>query len=345
MDRPVKPNYRRRQLGRTLRKLREAAGLSQEDAGRPLRFSTSKMSRIEQGHIPGYNDFLALLDRYGIIASDYHEYVRMFDDAKEKGWWHAFGLSDRGFVSVEAEAAWIRNYQLGFVPGLLQTEFYMRETFAAARDPFAGAELENHVQVRLRRQRRLLEEPLLELHAIIDETALLREPCDADQLRQLVGRSQLPNVTLQVIPRAVGSHDGLYSNFIVAGFPERSEPDLAYLEYGFGSLQIEKEAEVRGASLMFEHLADLALDGDDSRALIERMIAETEGRTVERWRKSSYSGGSGANGDCVEVAFTGTAIAARDSKAPAAGALEVPPAAWSAFLSAVTPGGPAAAAR
>ncbi|MEV6619635.1 DUF397 domain-containing protein [Amycolatopsis sp. NPDC051106] len=66
---------------------------------------------------------------------------------------------------------------------------------------------------------------------------------------------------------------------------------------------------------------------------------------MDRWRKSSYSGGSGNNGDCVEVAFTAATIAARDSKAPAAGALEVPPAAWSAFLSAVTPGGPATAAR
>ncbi|WP_329053331.1 DUF397 domain-containing protein [Amycolatopsis sp. NBC_01488] len=63
------------------------------------------------------------------------------------------------------------------------------------------------------------------------------------------------------------------------------------------------------------------------------------------WRKSSYSGGSGQEGDCVEVAFTGATIATRDSKAPTAGALEMPPAAWSAFLSAVTPGGPASAAR
>ncbi|MEU0790447.1 DUF397 domain-containing protein [Amycolatopsis sp. NPDC005961] len=62
------------------------------------------------------------------------------------------------------------------------------------------------------------------------------------------------------------------------------------------------------------------------------------------WRKSSYSGG-GVNDDCVEVAFIGKAVAARDSKAPTAGALEVPPAAWSAFLSTVTPGGPATAAR
>ncbi|WP_254897046.1 Scr1 family TA system antitoxin-like transcriptional regulator [Amycolatopsis sp. Hca4] len=75
-----------------------------------------------------------------------------------------------------------------------------------------------------------------------------------------------------MIPRSIGSHDGLYSNFIIAGFPERAEPDLAYVEYGFGSLQIEKEAEVRAASLMFEHLADLALDDNDSRALIEGMI-------------------------------------------------------------------------
>jgi transcriptional regulator with XRE-family HTH domain len=47
------PNYRTRQLGRTLRRLREAAGMSQEELGRPLRFSKSKMSRIEQGYIPG----------------------------------------------------------------------------------------------------------------------------------------------------------------------------------------------------------------------------------------------------------------------------------------------------
>jgi hypothetical protein len=74
------------------------------------------MSRVEQGYIPGYNDFLALLDRCGVIVPDHDQYVRMFDYAKEKGW-YAFGLDDRGFVPVEAEASAIRTYQLGFVPG------------------------------------------------------------------------------------------------------------------------------------------------------------------------------------------------------------------------------------
>lgn len=62
------------------------------------------------------------------------------------------------------------------------------------------------------------------------------------------------------------------------------------------------------------------------------------------WRKSSYSGGA-SNDDCVEVAFTGEAVATRDSKAPAAGALVVPPAAWTSFLAQLTPVGPATAAR
>jgi transcriptional regulator with XRE-family HTH domain len=274
MDRPTKPNYRRRQLGRTLRKLREAAGLSQEDAGRPLRFSSSKLSRIEQGYIPGYNDFLALLDRYGIIASDYDEYIRMFDYAKEKGWWHAFGLNDRGFVSVEAEASRIRNYQLGFIPGLLQTEPYMRATFAGARDPFEGSKLEVEVQVRLRRQLRLVDAPRLDLCAVIDESVIRREPCDAAQLRHLLAVGELPNINLQVLPQAMGSHDGLYSNFIIASFPDKAEPDLAYVPYGFGALQVEKEAEVRAANLTFDHLTDLALDEKDSRKLIARVIAE-----------------------------------------------------------------------
>lgn len=71
MTRLSRPSFPRRQLGRTLRRLREQTGMTQEDAGRPIRISKSKLSRIEQGNIPGYNDFVALLDRYGVLVSDY----------------------------------------------------------------------------------------------------------------------------------------------------------------------------------------------------------------------------------------------------------------------------------
>jgi Domain of unknown function (DUF397) len=54
--------------------------------------------------------------------------------------------------------------------------------------------------------------------------------------------------------------------------------------------------------------------------------------TNAQWRKSSYSGGDGHNGDCVEVALTDSAVAIRDSKAPGAGALTLPASTWHATL-------------
>ncbi|MEU6115920.1 DUF397 domain-containing protein [Streptomyces sp. NPDC047117] len=56
-----------------------------------------------------------------------------------------------------------------------------------------------------------------------------------------------------------------------------------------------------------------------------------------RWRKSSYSGGSG--GDCVEMGYGAPgAVPVRDSKNPWGPAIVVPPAAWSAFVTAVRDG-------
>lgn len=275
MGEPRKPNFRMRQLARTLRRLREQARLTQEETARRLRLSEAKLSRIEHGQLPNYHEFLAMLDLYGVIVSDYDEYVRMYDRAEERGWWHAYGLDDRGFVSIEAEAEAIRTYQLGFVPGLLQTEAYMRANFAATRKPKQRRELENEVAVRLRRQRRLVENPTLSLHAVVDESVLRRPMCDIRQLGQIMELSTLPNLRFQVVPQDLGCHDGLTGNFIVVSFPGKEEPDLAYVEYGFGSLQVEKEPEVRAARLLFDHLSDRALNEQESLELIERVAAET----------------------------------------------------------------------
>jgi len=219
-----------------------------------------------------------MLDLYGVVVPDYDDYIRMLDRARQRGWWHAYGLDDRGFVSIEAEASSVREYEIGHVPGLLQTEAYMREAFGSAREPLEGEQLESQVAVRLRRQRRLTEEPLLHLHAVIDESALHRPACDWEQLGSIIQQAALPNVTVQVIPYDAGIHDGLYSNFCVLSFPHAAEPDLAFVEYGFGSLQIEKKPEVAAATMMFEHLADLALDEPDSLALLRRVSDEAEAK-------------------------------------------------------------------
>lgn len=278
MDRP-KPNARKRLLANKLRRLREDAGLTQVEAGEPMRFNKNKMSRIELGHLPDYNGFLALLDRYGVIVSDYDDWVRQYDRAWEKGWWHAYGLNDQGYVALEADADEVREYQLGFVPGLLQTEAGMRAAFAGARDPLSGRRLENEIAVRLRRQARLTEDPPLRYHAIIDESVLRRPDLLPDdqcaQLEHIVKFTELPHVTVQVVPVNHGIHSGRNGSFIILSYPRLREPDIAYIEHGFGSLQFEKPKDVNTARLAFRHLADLAYDEPDSIRLIRQVIAET----------------------------------------------------------------------
>ena len=158
----AEPNLPARQLGRQLKRMRERLGMTQDEAGAPLRMSTSKLSRIETGYLPPYHDFRALLDRYNVIVSDWDEYIAAYDRAKEKGWWHHYGVGNRGFLPIEAEASTVKEFQFGYIPGLLQTEAYMREVYRrGARRQMKPKVLENQVTVRLLRQLRLTDEPVL----------------------------------------------------------------------------------------------------------------------------------------------------------------------------------------
>jgi transcriptional regulator with XRE-family HTH domain len=269
------PNLPARQMGRQLKRMRERLGMTQDEAGAPLRMSTSKMSRIEMGYLPPYHDFRALLDRYNVVVSDWDEYISAYDRAKEKGWWHHYGVGNRGFLPIEAEASAVKEFQFGYIPGLLQAEAYVREVYAGARRSMKPKVLENQVTVRLLRQLRLTDEPVLTYHVIIDESALRRPILFGDardeQLRAIVERAALPNVTIQVVPEGVGAYDGQFGNVVVASFDDPAEPDVAYIEHMLGSVHLEKKEEVSAAKLAFKDFADRALDPEDSIALIERL--------------------------------------------------------------------------
>ncbi|MFD9892218.1 DUF5753 domain-containing protein [Amycolatopsis sp. NPDC059027] len=269
------PNLPARQLGRMLRRMRERLGMNQGEAGAPLRFSISKMSRIELGFLPSYHEFRALLDRYCVIVSEWDEYIALYDRGKEKGWWFHYGVGNRGFLPIEAEASRVRVFQYGYIPGLLQTEAYMREVFAGGRRPLKGKKLENEVAVRLRRQLRLTEEPILGYHAILDEYALRRPVLAGDerseQLARLIECAEMPNVRLQIVPEDVGAYDGQNGNVFIASFDDTEEPDVAYAEHIFGAMHYEKESDVSAAKMAFEDFADRALDEEDSIAFIKRL--------------------------------------------------------------------------
>lgn len=107
----------------------------------------------------------------------------------------------------------VHAYQLALAPGLLQTAEYAQAVFRGSPPLRADAELDRVVQVRLRRQRRLVENPPLELVAVVDETVLRRPIGEVqvmqEQLRHLERQAALPSVCFQVLPASAGAHEGL----------------------------------------------------------------------------------------------------------------------------------------
>lgn len=271
MPRPSRPPFLRRQAGRVLRRLREQAGLTQEEAGKPIRISKSKLSRIEQGHLPGYNDFLALLDRYGVLTTDYDEYVRMYDKAKEVGWWPGNWPRDRGYVGAEASACATSQVQIGLVPGLHQTESYARRLFENSVINWATGQIDEMVAVRMRRQQRLIDDPDFRVRQIVDESVFHRPWCDREQVEKVIERAALPNTTIQVLALSAGPHVGLHGGFVILDFPDPEEPGLLYLEGGFGSIHLETAKEISEARMQFKHLSKVALDESASVELLKRI--------------------------------------------------------------------------
>ena len=272
---------RRLHLGRILRELREQAGLSLEIAAPAFDWSSSKLSRIENGRQGvDVHGVRTMMDVYGVAGSQWEELLDLTRSASEKGWWRAYGLDDKGYVPLEAEATLIREATAAFVPGLLQTDAYAKAVFSATLHRRSETELANLTAIRTRRQERLTsDEDPLELIAVVDE-AVLRRPVGGPevmraQLAHLAEAAVLDRVTLQVLPLSVGAHPGLSAPFTLLTFGEIDFGDMVYVEHPVGAVHINKESEVAVATLTFDRLRSLALDPEESVALIERVAAET----------------------------------------------------------------------
>jgi transcriptional regulator with XRE-family HTH domain len=254
--------------------MREQAGLNLEDAAQRLDKSRSSLGRIETGQSRADVHLVrSMMDLYDIYDPELLDLVR---EANRPGWWTKYGIDDRGYISTETEASTLRELAIINIPGLLQTEPYMRALFAAHRLP--AHKTENEVAARLHRQRRLRDEACpLELTAVIDEAALRKLVGGAAamraQLRHLVECAELSTVSIQVLPDAAGAHTGASGAFIILDFPDR-EAALLYVAHVTGALHIEKPEELAQARLVFDQLRSEALSPRESTALIERLAGE-----------------------------------------------------------------------
>jgi hypothetical protein len=189
-------------------------------------------------------------------------------------------LGDDSYVGFENEAVAVRDFTLAYIPGLLQTSEYARALLKLGVLRRSRAQLAGAVTVRTIRQQRLTssQHPLT-LDAVIDESALHRvigsRRIHAAQLRHLAEAAELEAVTVQVLPATLPAHGALVSPFTVLQFGDLGEPDMGYVEHAIGSAVIDKESEVRAATLLFDRLRSDALDPAGSLALIRQLAART----------------------------------------------------------------------
>jgi hypothetical protein len=268
---------RRRQLARQLKLLRERAGLTIEEAAPKLDWSASKLSRIENAQqAVDVHWVRSMLDVYQVGGDEWPAILDLCRESRQRGWWRAYGLGDDAYVGFENEATAVFDFTVSYVPGLLQIAEYSRAVIKAVEVRRSREHLSNAVAVRMIRQQRLTSaENPIQLTAVIDEAALHRvigsPRIHAAQLQHLVRAAGLDTVTLQVLPASVGVHAALASPFTILRFESLGEPDHAYVEHTFGSMIIDKEAEVRRARLVFDRLRSDALSPSDSVDLIKQL--------------------------------------------------------------------------
>ena len=268
-------------LGGQLRKLREGAGISREAAGDAIRGSHTKISRLELGRVRFKDrDVSDLLSLYGIgVGPDRTQLLELARRANQPGWWQQYGdvLPHwfETYLGLEPAAATIRNYEMQFVPGLLQTEEYARVVIGLGRA--AGSD-GRAVDVRMRRQRLLQSTGGPHLVAVVDEAALRRPLPGVEamrrQLRHLAEMSASPSVQLRVVPFGAGMHPAAGGAFSILGFEDPELPPIVYLEQLTSALYLDKPADVDRYAEAMNRLCEISTGPDEAPAVLERIGRE-----------------------------------------------------------------------
>jgi transcriptional regulator with XRE-family HTH domain len=274
------PTVRGRRLMREVKRLREAAGLSPDEAARRLDFSKSKLYRIENGKSRiDADDLEDMLDLYDVRSPDRDALIALGRDSRRRGWWTTYkDVFTGSYVGLESEAASIQ-VASHVVPGLFQTAGYAHSVISGTAPWLDAAETERRVAARIARQHAVLDrDDPPQIHVVLDEAALHRRIGGtqemAGQLAALAKSSRQPGVTIQVLAFTAGTHAALEGDFVILGFPDPEDPPVAYAEGLFGDVYLESKEELDRYSLAWAHVLAKAASPADSAVLISELAKE-----------------------------------------------------------------------
>ncbi|CAM3931308.1 helix-turn-helix transcriptional regulator [Nocardiopsis rhodophaea] len=280
------PTLRLRRLAAQLKQSREKAKLTVSQAGESLGWTASKISKIETTETKRITaaDLDRLLDLYKVTdpakRAAMHALAR---DAKERGWWSKYRevFGSQALPDFEAEASVIRAFEGLVIPGLLQTPAYAHALFEGGR--YTGPEdIERRVHARMARRDILTRFQPVHLRVVMDEAALRRmiggPEVMAEQLRHLLYMAKLPNVDLQLLPFAAGSHAALVAPFSILEFPERSDPPIVHVGTVTDSVFFEQPGDVERYNATFGDIQGTAISTAQTARFISDLLTSLEGK-------------------------------------------------------------------
>lgn len=263
-------------LGKRLRELRSAAGLSGRQLAESLSWPPSKVSKLENGRQTPTDDDIrswtqatnsegeteALLASLHTLEVQHAEWQRQLRVGLKP---HQQEIAD-----LDAKTRLFRAFESTFIPGVLQTAEYARYRFAQSITVFkVRNDIDEAVAARVQRQD-ILYQPDKRFHFVLTEAALRYRLCPPEtmlgQLDRLVSLSALPNVKLGII--------GFEMAYVVA--PAHGfwilDADRVMVETFSAELNLAQPQELTLYSGIFDNLAAVASYGRSARAIINRVI-------------------------------------------------------------------------
>ncbi|MFI9239590.1 helix-turn-helix domain-containing protein [Streptomyces sp. NPDC053079] len=230
------PTFRRRELGKELRRLRERRGITTKAAAEAIESSESKLNRVESGHnqLPRVRDLDDLLALYGITDPTEREQLLMLHrDSLSADWYRPYqNFMPSGqllYVGLESDASAMRAWHSQVVFGLLQTENYARALYTTAKpvDERTTEYVDENVALRMKRKAIIHTDDPVELRVILDEAALRRVVGSPDVMREqyeaIEKAAALDHVTVQILPLSLATYRA-FENFVILDFEAGLEP-------------------------------------------------------------------------------------------------------------------------
>ncbi|MGQ0837427.1 helix-turn-helix domain-containing protein [Actinokineospora sp.] len=284
----ARPTFERRQLGLTMRRLREQSGETQQAAADEIGKARSRIVQLEDGTATASQEDLAtLLDFYGVTGEERETILVLGTQTRRRQQRrvHIDQLPDayQRFADLEASAAQISGFEPGIIPGLLQSESYIRAILADGEGMWSDRsldEVKDRFAYRIERQRRVLDsiDPPTLRFVITEDT--LRANLGApdimqEQLDHLLTLAQTRrDLAIRVLRNDVAGNPARGHGFWIYGFGDRGAPIGISPSVISPSSYYDDERDVATLLRMFARLWELALSNQESVRLIKSISKE-----------------------------------------------------------------------